>query len=65
MLRGNKIRLRPVQESDLSQLYQFHTDVVRRGEYYPKDIVSEPAYRKSFPTDWVLGKERWNACDRQ
>ena len=48
MLRGNKIRLRPVQENDLSQLYQFHTDVVRRGEYYPKDIISEPAYRNLF-----------------
>jgi RimJ/RimL family protein N-acetyltransferase len=48
MLKGRLITLRPVLESDLDQLYAYHTDIDTRGDYYPRGIVSETAFKKRF-----------------
>ena len=48
MLRGTSISLRPVRESDLEVLHAFHVDIDNRGEFYPRGITSETAFRKDF-----------------
>jgi ribosomal-protein-alanine N-acetyltransferase len=48
MLKGKSITLRPVRETDLDALYSFHIDIDNRGDYFPRGIQSQPAFRKSF-----------------
>jgi RimJ/RimL family protein N-acetyltransferase len=48
MLKGKSITLRPVRETDLDQLYRYHIEIDNRGEYYPRGILGEPAYRNRF-----------------
>ena len=48
MLTGDVIRLRPVRQSDLEQLYRFHIDISNRGEYFPLGIASETAFANQF-----------------
>jgi len=37
-----------VRESDLDQLYEAHTDLASRGDYFPRGVMSEPAFRREF-----------------
>lgn len=48
MLKGEKIELRPVRESDLDQLYEFHQDIANRGPYFPIGVLPEPVFRTRF-----------------
>ncbi|MFB3908825.1 MAG: GNAT family N-acetyltransferase [Candidatus Eisenbacteria bacterium] len=48
MLRGRSVTLRPVLETDLDPLYRFHIDIDNRGEFFPRGIVAQPAFRKQF-----------------
>jgi RimJ/RimL family protein N-acetyltransferase len=48
VLTGEVIRLRPVRESDLDQLYRFHVDIANRGEYFPLKIDSETVFKRRF-----------------
>ena len=48
MLNGESIALRPVRETDLDRLWEFHTDVDNRGSYFPRGVMSQPAFRKEF-----------------
>jgi RimJ/RimL family protein N-acetyltransferase len=48
MLQGDIIRLRTVRESDLDRLYEFHQDIVNRGEYFPIGVMSEPLFKRRF-----------------
>lgn len=48
MLKGEKILLRQVRESDLGPLYEFHRDIANRGAYFPIGVLSEPAFRQQF-----------------
>jgi RimJ/RimL family protein N-acetyltransferase len=48
MIMGSTIRLRTARADDLDALYRFHTDLANRGIHYPRDVESEPAFRKSF-----------------
>lgn len=48
MLRGKTVRLRPVQEQDLDFLYQMHTDIENRGDFFPVGVSSEPDFRRNF-----------------
>jgi RimJ/RimL family protein N-acetyltransferase len=57
MLKGQSITLRPVRDSDLDQLYAFHVDVDNRGDYFPRGIASQPAFRKQFQEDGFWGKD--------
>lgn len=57
MLSGKSITLRPVHASDLEMLYDFHTDIQNRGEYFPRGILSEPAFQKQFHEDGFWGKD--------
>jgi RimJ/RimL family protein N-acetyltransferase len=57
MLKGKAITLRPVHEADLDALYAFHTDVANRGDYYPRGILSQTAFKKQFFEDGFWTKE--------
>lgn len=48
MLKGKSIVLRPVQEKDIDQLYIFHLEIDNRGSYFPRGVLSQPAFRKDF-----------------
>ena len=48
MLKGERIALRPVHESDLGRLYRFHQDISSRGSYFPIGVMAEPAFQKQF-----------------
>lgn len=48
MLHGKSIRLRPVRETDLDQLYTFHLDIDNRGDYFPRGVLAELAFQKQF-----------------
>ena len=57
MLTGKSITLRPVRETDLDQLYSFHLDIGNRGEYFPRSVLSQPAFRKEFQETGFWRKE--------
>jgi [ribosomal protein S5]-alanine N-acetyltransferase len=48
MLRGKKINLRFVKESDLEELFEFHTNLEIRGDHFPLSITPEPVFLKKF-----------------
>jgi ribosomal-protein-alanine N-acetyltransferase len=48
MLKGERIVLRQVRESDIESLWLLHADIANRGPHFPQGVVSEPAFRKEF-----------------
>ena len=48
MLKGKSINLRPVRENDLDQLYSYHLDIDNRGDYFPRGVLAQPAFRSQF-----------------
>lgn len=57
MLKGTSIILRPVRETDIDQLYTFHLDIDNRGNYFPRNVLSQPAFRKEFQETGFWSKE--------
>ena len=57
MLKGTSITLRPVRESDLNTLHQFHVDIANRGEFYPRGVVSEVRFRKDFQENGLWDRD--------
>ena len=58
MLKGNSITLRPVLEKDLDQLYAYHIDIDNRGDYFPRGILSQPAFKKEFQESGFWSKDQ-------
>jgi len=48
MLQGTRIRLRPVLEADLDQLYAAHIDIRSRGSFFPLGVQSASAFKQAF-----------------
>ena len=48
MLKGTSIALRPIRESDLTELYDFHVDIDNRGDYFPRGIASQVTFNRQF-----------------
>ncbi len=48
MIKGKKINLRTFREKDLEPFHILDADISCRGEYYPMDILTEPALKKWF-----------------
>jgi len=48
MLQGKAIRLRPITEKDLETLWERHTDLQDRGEFFPLKVVSKPRLRRQY-----------------
>ena len=57
MLKGKTITLRLVRESDLEQLYAYHLDIDNRGDYFPRGVLSQPAFFKRFHETGYWTKE--------
>jgi [ribosomal protein S5]-alanine N-acetyltransferase len=57
MLTGKSITLRPVRETDIDQLHTFHLDIDNRGKYFPRGVLSQPAFRKEFQETGFWSKE--------
>jgi ribosomal-protein-alanine N-acetyltransferase len=48
MLRGRRIKLRPVRAADLDELYVHHIEIANRGDYFPVGVMGEPTFQKRF-----------------
>ncbi len=48
MLQGTKVTLRPALSADLDRLYSAHIDIANRGQYFPRGVQSESAFRREF-----------------
>ena len=48
MLNGSRISLRLTREGDLDELYEAHTNIGNRGAFFPRGVMSEPAFRRDF-----------------
>jgi len=57
MLKGKSITLRPVRDTDLDQLYTYHTDIDNRGDFFPRGILSQPAFHKQFQETGFWSKD--------
>lgn len=57
MLKGTIITLRPVWETDIDKLYNFHLDIDNRGDYFPRGVLSQPDFRKQFHETGFWSKE--------
>ncbi|HLA15164.1 MAG TPA: hypothetical protein VJZ25_09090, partial [Gemmatimonadaceae bacterium] len=56
MLKGEIVTLRPVRESDLDYLREIDLDLDNRGDYWPRAIISEAAYRREFQDTGFWGE---------
>jgi ribosomal-protein-alanine N-acetyltransferase len=57
MLKGKSITLRPVRETDIDQLHAYHVDIDNRGDFFPRGILSQPAFRKQFQETGFWSKD--------
>jgi [ribosomal protein S5]-alanine N-acetyltransferase len=48
VLTGQSVTLRQVREVDLDTLYDAHTDIANRGEFFPLGVMSQTAFRREF-----------------
>lgn len=48
MLQGERVRLRPIRESDLEAFYSAHVDIRNRGAFFPLGVGSESKMRQEF-----------------
>ncbi len=62
MLNGKSIRLRPVREADLDQLYTYHLEIDNRGNYYPREVLAGPVFRRQFQETGFWGKADGTLC---
>ena len=58
MLHGRHITLRPVREGDLDELYTAHIAIDDRGDFFPRGVMSEPAFRKHFDADGFWDRDK-------
>lgn len=57
MLKGEKILLRQVRETDLGRLYDFHRDIDNRGDFFPRGVLAEPVFQQRFQESGFWQKE--------
>ena len=55
MIRGKKVTLRTIRESDIDKLLDLICDIENRGDYVPLDLPSQVEIRKRFQEDGFLG----------
>jgi RimJ/RimL family protein N-acetyltransferase len=48
MLTGKSIRLRSVRQADLAELYNRHSDIANRGDFFPLGFISETEFQSRF-----------------
>ena len=57
MLKGKSVILRPVRDTDIDQLYSYHVDIDNRGDFFPRGILAQPAFRQRFQETGFWEKE--------
>jgi RimJ/RimL family protein N-acetyltransferase len=57
VIRGKTIHLRLVRDTDLEPLYAYHVDIDNRGEFFPRGMLSQPAFQKQFAEDGFWSKD--------
>ena len=57
MLKGTSIAVRPVRESDLADLYDFHVDIDNRGDFFPRGITSQVTFNRQFQESGFWSKD--------
>jgi RimJ/RimL family protein N-acetyltransferase len=57
VLKGMSITLRPVREADLDLLYAYHIDIDNRGDFFPRGILAQPAFRTQFQETGFWSKD--------
>lgn len=57
MLHGKNVTLRPARDTDLDALYAFHLDIDNRGDFFPRGVLAQPAFRNRFQETGFWGKE--------
>jgi hypothetical protein len=62
MLKGTTIALRPIRESDLAELYDFHVEVDNRGDYFPRGIASEVTFTRQFQETGAASRRVADKC---
>lgn len=61
MLRGEKISLRLVREADLNPLFDLHSDLTKRGDYFPLDLWTEAELKQRYQV-WEEERGRLLIC---
>jgi [ribosomal protein S5]-alanine N-acetyltransferase len=66
MIKGSKITLRAVRETDLETLFALSSDISNRGEYFPHDFHSETSFKKDFQENglWTGTGGQLLICDK-
>jgi len=66
MLPGDRVTLRTIRSTDLDELYALHTEIRNRGEFFPRGVMSESAFRKRFADDGMWDREEGTLviCDQ-
>lgn len=57
MLHGKTVTLRPVRDTDVDTLYAYHVNIDNRGDFFPRGVMSQPAFRNQFQESGFWGKE--------
>lgn len=57
MLTGQIVTLRPVRDTDLDQLYRHHLEIDNRGDYFPRGVLAQPAFRRQFEESGFWAKD--------
>lgn len=57
MLKGSALTLRTVRDEDIDTLYAFHLDIANRGEFFPRGVLSLPAFRSQFQENGFWTKD--------
>ncbi|HTE65620.1 MAG TPA: hypothetical protein VK736_05130, partial [Candidatus Binatia bacterium] len=57
LLHGERVRLRPLRESDLEAFYSAHIDIRTRGAFFPLGVMSESRLRKEFAETGLWERE--------
>ncbi len=57
MIRGEKVALRTVRESDIETLFTLSSDFSRFGQYYPLRLRSEFELKKQLQENGLVGEE--------
>lgn len=67
MIKGSKITLRTVRETDLDNLYELWSDIRKRGENFPLNIQSETSFKKDFHETgfWTDGYRQFLICNKE
>jgi [ribosomal protein S5]-alanine N-acetyltransferase len=58
MLKGERISLRTVRQTDLEKMYEFHHDIANRGDFFPIGVASEKVFQSAFHESGFWGETK-------